>query len=130
MDLGSPEQALAYLEQALALTEDPSQRALLLDLAGEAASRANALVAAVEHLEAAISAHLEAADADAAGVSTARMAQALSGLGGFSTAIARTERMLSELGVERERPGPEQTWLHHFRLAEFLRRVGAGPGLG
>jgi class 3 adenylate cyclase len=98
LDLGSPEQALAYLEQALALTANPSQRAVLLDLAGEAASRTNALVAAVGHLEAAISAHLEAAEADAAGVSTARLAQALSGLGGFSAAIARTERTLSELG--------------------------------
>ena len=98
LDLGSPEQALAYLEQALALSVDPSQRAVLLDLAGEAASRANDLVAAVSHLEAAISAHVEAGEADAAGVSTARMAQALSGLGRFSTAIARTERTLNELG--------------------------------
>ncbi|MGA8208115.1 MAG: adenylate/guanylate cyclase domain-containing protein [Candidatus Dormiibacterota bacterium] len=99
LDLGSPEQALAYLEQALALTGDSSQRGELLDLAGEAASRATALVVAAGHLEAAVSAHLEAGELDAAGVSTARLAQAtLSGLGGFSAAIARTERTLNELG--------------------------------
>ena len=98
LDLGSPEQALLYLEQALALTEAPSERAELLDLAGEAATRANDFEAAGGHLEAAISAHLEAQEADASGISTARLAQAVAGLGQFSVAIARAERALSELG--------------------------------
>jgi class 3 adenylate cyclase/tetratricopeptide (TPR) repeat protein len=98
LDLGSPEQSLLYLEQALALTDEPSERAELLDLAGEAATRANDSEAAAGHLEAAISAHLEANEAEASGTSTARLAQALAGLGQFAVAIARAERALSDLG--------------------------------
>ena len=48
--LGSPEQALTYLEQALALTQDPAERAALLDTAGDAAFRTDAFERAVAHL--------------------------------------------------------------------------------
>jgi tetratricopeptide (TPR) repeat protein len=97
--LGSPEQALAYLEQALALTEDAAERAALLDLAGDAAFRTDAFERALAHLEAAIAAHGSVGDADAAGRSTARLAQVLGeGLERKADAIARAEHVLTELG--------------------------------
>jgi tetratricopeptide (TPR) repeat protein len=98
--LGSPEQALAYLEQALALTEDPAKRAALLDLAGDAASRTDAFELAIAHLEAAIAAHRSVGDVDAAGRSTARLAQAVGdGLERVADGIARAELVLVELGA-------------------------------
>jgi class 3 adenylate cyclase/tetratricopeptide (TPR) repeat protein len=96
--LGSPEQARAHVEQALALTEDPAEKGALLDLAGEAATRASALEAAVAHLEAAIVAYQGASDAAAAGASAARLATALGRLARFSIAIARAEQALAEVG--------------------------------
>jgi len=97
--LGSPEQALAYLEQALALTEDPAARAALLDLAGDAAFRTDAFERAMAYLEAAITAHGSVGDADAAGRSTARLAQVLGeGLERNADAIARAEHALAHLG--------------------------------
>jgi tetratricopeptide (TPR) repeat protein len=99
LDLGSSEQALAHFEQALALIEDPAGRAALLDLAGEAATRAIAFERAVAHLEAAIAAHQGTADAEAAGFSTARLASALGdGLGRYADAIVRAEQALRDLG--------------------------------
>jgi class 3 adenylate cyclase/predicted ATPase len=97
--LGSPEQALAYLEQALALTDDPAARATLLDEAGEAAYRTDAFERALAHREAAITAHRSAGDAAAAGRSTARLAQVLGeGLERTADAIALAERCLTDLG--------------------------------
>jgi class 3 adenylate cyclase/tetratricopeptide (TPR) repeat protein len=96
--LGSPEQALAHVQQALTLTEDSAGKGVLLDLAGEAATRASALEPAVEHLEAAIAAHQGAGDDASAGASTARLAAALGRLARFSVAIARAEQALAELG--------------------------------
>jgi class 3 adenylate cyclase/tetratricopeptide (TPR) repeat protein len=98
--LGSPEQALAYLEQALALTEEAAERAALLDLAGDAASRTDAFERAIAHLEAAIAAHRSVGDVDAAGRSTARLAQAVGdGLERVADGIARAELVLVELGA-------------------------------
>ena len=97
--LGSPEQALTYLEQALALTQDPAERAALLDTAGDAAFRTDAFERAVAHLEAAITAHRSAGDADAVGRSTARLAEVLGdGMERVADAIARAQPVLTELG--------------------------------
>ncbi|MFZ0179214.1 MAG: adenylate/guanylate cyclase domain-containing protein [Candidatus Dormiibacterota bacterium] len=97
--LGSPEQALTYLEQALALSHDPAERAALLDTAGDAAFRTDAFERAVAHLEAAITAHRGAGDADAVGRSTARLAEVLGdGLERVAEAIARAQDALTELG--------------------------------
>ena len=99
MALGSPEQALTYLEQALALTQDPAERAALLDTAGDAAFRTDAFERAVAHLEAAITAHRSAGDADAVGRSTARLAEVLGdGMERVADAIARAQPVLTELG--------------------------------
>lgn len=97
--LGSPEQSLTYLERALALTQDPAERAALLDTAGDAAFRTDAFGRAVAHLEAAITAHRSTGDADAVGRSTARLAEVLSdGLERVADAIARAQDVLTELG--------------------------------
>ncbi len=97
--LGSPEQALAYLEQALALSHVPAERAVLLETAGEAAFRTDAYERALAHLEAAITAHREAGDADAVGRSTARLAEVLGhGPERVGEAIARAQHGLTELG--------------------------------
>jgi tetratricopeptide (TPR) repeat protein len=97
--LGSPEQALTYLEQALALTQDPGERAALLDTAGDAAFRTDAFERAVAHLEAAITAHRGAGDADAVGRSTSRLAEVLGiGLERIADAITRAQDVFTELG--------------------------------
>ena len=97
--LGSPEQALTYVEQALTLTHDLAERAALLDIGGDAAFRTDAFERSVAHYEAAISAHKSAGDADAAGRSTARLAQVLGdGMERVADAIARAQPVLTELG--------------------------------
>jgi len=97
--LGSPEQALTYLEQALVLTQDPAERAALLDTAGDAAFRTDAFERAVAHLEAAVTAHRRVGDADAVGRSTARLAEVLGdGMERVADAIARAQPVLTELG--------------------------------
>ena len=97
--LGSPEQALTYVEQALTLTEDLAERAALLDIGGDAAFRTDAYERSVAHYEAAISAHKSAGDADAAGRSTARLAQVLGdGMERVADAIALAQPLLTELG--------------------------------
>ena len=97
--MGSSEQALTYLEQALALADDPLERSALLDLAGDAAFRAEAFGRSVAHYEAAIVIHSTAGDLNAAGRSTARLAEVLgTGMGRVVDAVARAERALAELG--------------------------------
>ena len=121
--LGSPEQALAYLEQALALTDDPAKRATLLDQAGDAAFRTDAFERAVAHREAAITAHRSVGDADAAGRSTARLAQVLgTGLERRADAIARVEQVLAELGASGSEPARAEL---ATVLAELLSSTGA-----
>ena len=97
--LGSSEQALVYLEQALALTQDPAERAALLDTAGDAAYRADAFERAVEHFDAAIANHKRAGDVDAAARSAARLADVLGGgMQRVAEGVARAEQALAELG--------------------------------
>ena len=97
--LGSSEQALIYLEQAIALTQDPAERAALLDSAGDAAFRADVFERSVEHLEAAIANHKRAGDENAAGRSAGRLAEVLgNGMQRVGEGIARAEQALEELG--------------------------------
>jgi class 3 adenylate cyclase/tetratricopeptide (TPR) repeat protein len=120
--LGSPEQALTYLERALALTQDGGERATLLDTAGDAAYRADAFERVLEHLDAAIANHKRAGDADAAGRSAARLANVLGmGMLRIGDAIARAERALAELGEM----GSEQA---QADLAAILALMHASSG--
>ena len=60
--LHSHGQALGYLEEALTVTSDPAERATILGLAGDAASRAGRRDVAVRSYEAAIELHRAAGD--------------------------------------------------------------------
>jgi predicted ATPase len=86
LSLGSPEQALAFFEQALEVCVDVHDRAALLEVAGDAASRAGNWDRAVSHLEEAIVYHEEREDADAVGRVTARLSGAFTGQGRYSLA--------------------------------------------
>ena len=120
LTLGSSEQALAFLEQALALTQDPTLRAELLDVAGDAAYRTDAFDRSLELYEAAISGHADAGDLDAAGRSTARLVEVLSsGLQRVGEAVARAEATLSELGDE----GSERTRADLASTLAFVHSV-------
>ncbi len=97
--LGSAEQALVYLEQALAVTEDAAERGKLLELAGDAAFRTDAFDRSVEHYEAAAAMYLAAGDSDAVGRSVARQAWVLGdGLRRFPEALAVAKQGLADLG--------------------------------
>jgi tetratricopeptide (TPR) repeat protein len=74
--LASPDQAIAYLEQALAITTDPRDRAPLLDRAARSASVA-ARLDAQRYAQAAIEAYREVGDRVAAAGATARLGRVL-----------------------------------------------------
>jgi class 3 adenylate cyclase/tetratricopeptide (TPR) repeat protein len=75
--LGSHEQALALLEQALGVTNDPADRAELLERAGNSASAAGRHATSERHLRAAIEAQREVGDRPAIARATAAMGRAL-----------------------------------------------------
>ncbi|MGD0595288.1 MAG: AAA family ATPase [Acidimicrobiales bacterium] len=102
LSLGSPEQALAFFEQALEMTPAGPEHALLLEAAGEAGGRAMAYEKAMARLEEAIAYYDAAGDHDAAGRATAALARALGGLDRYSEAIERVERAFEALGDEGE----------------------------
>ncbi len=118
--LGSSDQALAYLEQALALTQNPIERAELLDVTGDAAYRADAFERSLELYEAAITSHTDAGDLDTAGRSTARLVEVLSnGLQRIAEAVVRAESALSQLGDH----GSERTRAELASTLAFVHSV-------
>jgi len=76
-DLGSHDQALTFLEQAMGVTTDPADTADLLDRAGEAARAGGRYEAAERHLRQAMSARRELADRLALAGTTAALGRAL-----------------------------------------------------
>ena len=77
LNLGSPESAVGFLEQALLVTADPSERAPILERAGRAASNAVQTDAAEAFLREAIAIRREMGDTTAVFQSTASLAAAL-----------------------------------------------------
>jgi len=75
--LGSHDQALAFLDQALTVTTDPAESARLLERAGDAASAGGRYEAAEDRLRRAISAHRELGDRRAIASATAVLGRAL-----------------------------------------------------
>ena len=99
LSLGSPEQALAFFEQALEVTPVGDERAALLELAGDAAGRSNDYARALVRLEEAISYHEAAGAMSAVGRVTATLIPVLGvGLERFSEAIERGERVFEAVG--------------------------------
>ncbi len=100
LSLGSPEQAVGFFEQALEVTAGGSERAPLLELAGEAAGRAAANEAAVLHLEEAIGLYQVAGDTTAVGRATVLLVRSLAyGLSRFSDAVERAEHAFVAIGA-------------------------------
>jgi class 3 adenylate cyclase/tetratricopeptide (TPR) repeat protein len=94
--LGSYDQALTFLEQALTVTTDPAETARLLERAGEAASAAGRHEAADAHLRGAITAHRELGDRAATARSTAALGRALLTAARSPEAIALLEPAADE----------------------------------
>jgi class 3 adenylate cyclase/tetratricopeptide (TPR) repeat protein len=104
LSLGSPEQALSFFEQALEITPPGAERAAVLELAGEAAARANTYERALVLIEEAIGYYESVADQAAAGRVTAKLGPVLGvGLGRFSETIQRCEHAFAGIapGVDK-----------------------------
>jgi class 3 adenylate cyclase/tetratricopeptide (TPR) repeat protein len=98
--LGSPDQALGFAEQALAITLDGPERASLLYRAGEAAAHATKFEHAILLLEEAIERYRAAGDLGNMGRATALIARPLFTLERRAEAMARLKAALEELGDE------------------------------
>jgi len=94
--LGSYEQALTFLDQALIVTTDPGDTAALLEQAGDAASAAGRHEAAETYLRRATSARRELGDRAAVAGATAALGRAMLGAGRSPEAIALLEPAAAE----------------------------------
>ncbi len=94
--LGSPDQALTFLDQALTVTTDSGERAELLERAGEAASAAGRHEAAERHLRQAIAAQRELGDRTATTAATAALGRALLSAWRTTEALALLEPAADE----------------------------------
>ena len=100
LSLGSSEQGMVFLEQALAITTEGPERAALLERAGEAAARAAMFERAIALLDEATDYYASAGDAAGAGVVTARCARSLNYVQRYAEAVERCERAYAALGPE------------------------------
>ncbi|MDQ1602412.1 MAG: hypothetical protein QOE01_257, partial [Actinomycetota bacterium] len=120
LSLGSPEQALSYLEQALDLTPE-RERAPLLELAGEAARRVGALERGIGYFDAAAELHRVAGD----GVGAARVAAALSlplvTIDRRPEALRRLEQARDQLPADADDPTRAELFI---ALSESVRYAG------
>ena len=94
--LGSYDQALTFLEQALTVTTDPAETADLLEQAGETASAAGRYDAAEAHLRRAISAQRELGDRPAIAGATAALGRVLMSGRHSDVALALLEAATAE----------------------------------
>ncbi len=97
LSLGSPEQALTYAEQALAITPEGRERADLLKQAGEAAADTADIERAIAYLDEAISRFRELGDPSAAAMATAKLTGPLRGSDRTTEALERSESALADL---------------------------------
>jgi len=100
LSLGSPEQALAYAEQALSITPEGAERTSLLERAGEAAARAGATDRAVTFFAEAIELHRGRGDPTAAAFATAKLNRPLGVLDRRSEGAERMEVALEAIGED------------------------------
>jgi class 3 adenylate cyclase/tetratricopeptide (TPR) repeat protein len=101
--LGSPEQAVRYLDQALEITSQPRDRALLLDRAAEAASVA-AAPDAQHYAEAAVAAYRDLGERGAAAGAMARLGRILLDASEVGRATEALERALAEAEAVDDEP--------------------------
>jgi len=98
LSLGSPEQALAFFEQALEVTGAGADRAAILESAGEAATRASVYDRGLPRLEEAVTHYETSGDKNAVGRVTARLSRVLAELSRQSEAIERCEAAFEASG--------------------------------
>jgi class 3 adenylate cyclase/tetratricopeptide (TPR) repeat protein len=96
-NLGGQEQAVAYLEEALAVTIDPSERADLLERAATSADAAAQNDAAVVYAQGAIDAYREAGDPLSVSRATASLGEILIDAGDLAGAVRVLEGALQTL---------------------------------
>jgi class 3 adenylate cyclase/tetratricopeptide (TPR) repeat protein len=97
--LGTPDQALAYLREALGISRDAAERAWLEVRAGEAAVDAGRYDDAMPLLEAGVAAYLAAGDAPRAAAALADVSGALILSGRPAEAAGRIESSLEAVGT-------------------------------
>ena len=95
--LGVHEQALAYIDQALTVTDDPVERARLWESAAESARNAAAFEKAKDYLNRALLWHEQQGDLAAVRRSTAELGRVLLGMGQIDAAIEKLETALADL---------------------------------
>ncbi len=121
LSLGSPEQALVFFEQALEVTTAGTERAALLELAGEAAWFASAYDRAVTLYEEAIAYYEATGDANAAGRATVGLASVLLYTSRYSEEIELCVRVFHAVGDD----GDENV---RAKLACALARAHSSAG--
>jgi class 3 adenylate cyclase/tetratricopeptide (TPR) repeat protein len=94
--LGSYDQALTFIEQALSVTSDRAETARLLERAGDAAGAAGRHEAAEAHLRTAIAAHRELGDRSATAGAIASLGMALSNASRSQDAVALLEPAVAD----------------------------------
>jgi len=121
-DLGSHEQAVAYLEQALAVTSAPADRAPLLDRAARSGAAAT-LASAERYASEAIDAYRDTGDAGAAARASARLGRVLMDAG----QVGRARGILEAAVPEAEASGDEAALAQVLaNLARAHMREGDG----
>jgi class 3 adenylate cyclase/tetratricopeptide (TPR) repeat protein len=100
LSLGSPDQALDYVELALEVTPKGSERAALLQTAGQAAALSARMERAEDLYEESIALFEELGDTSGAGTATAGLYEVLRPLDRRSEAADRMERALEILGED------------------------------
>jgi tetratricopeptide (TPR) repeat protein len=98
LSLGSPEQALGYVELALDVTPKGAERASLLETGGKAAAMAAHFVRAESMFDEAIAVYSDLGDVASAGRATAGLYEVLGPLDRRAEAAERMERALDALG--------------------------------
>ncbi|HEX7068518.1 MAG TPA: hypothetical protein VF295_10040, partial [Candidatus Limnocylindria bacterium] len=125
--LGSPDQAIAYLEQALAVTSDPADRAPLLDRAARSAAVASR--DAVRFATEAIDAYRGIGDRVAAAAATARLGKVLLDESEIQQATEVLEAAVPEAEAVGDEPVLAATLAYlaraHMRGARQARAVEA-----
>ena len=100
--LGAHDQAVAFIEQALAISTDPTERAPLVELAADSANAGAAPELAERYAREAIDIHLAAGDDSDAVRCSALLGRILIDAGRLEDAIAAMEAALSRRGGESD----------------------------
>jgi len=103
--LGSPDQAIIFLEQALAVTSDPAEQADLLERTGDSASHATRYEVAETHLRRAADIRSSLGDRSGVAHATARLGSALINMSRLESTISLLEPAAAEFADLAGDPG-------------------------